>query len=132
LVDEIYNALTYDAPCPRAPLAIAADRVLLLRGFSKSYSMTGWRLGYATGPKFLIDEMTKLQQYTFVCAPSVAQHAALAALDSDISGHVSDYRIKRDLVWDRLHDTYEMVKPGGGFYFFPRIPPQYSDDQAFV
>jgi aspartate aminotransferase/aminotransferase len=132
LIDEIYNALSYDGPCPAAPLSAAPDRVLLLRGFSKSYSMTGWRLGYATGPKFLIDEMTKLQQYTFVCAPSVAQHAALAALDADISGHVADYRRKRDLVWDRLHSTFEMVRPGGGFYFFPRIPQRFRDDQEFV
>ncbi|MBI4578616.1 MAG: aminotransferase class I/II-fold pyridoxal phosphate-dependent enzyme, partial [Planctomycetes bacterium] len=74
LVDEIYKRLTYDAPCP-APLTCAPHRTLLLRGFGKSYGMTGWRLGYAAGPPFLIEEMTKLQQYTFVCAPSMAQYA---------------------------------------------------------
>lgn len=132
LLDEIYNALTYDGPCPPSPLTAAPDRVLLLRGFSKSYSMTGWRLGYAAGPKFLIDEMTKLQQYTFVCAPNVAQHAGLAALDADVSGHVADYRRKRDLVWDRLSGAFEMVRPGGGFYFFPKVPARYADDQTFV
>jgi aspartate/methionine/tyrosine aminotransferase len=132
LVDEIYNALSYDGHCPVAPLKAAPDRVLLLRGFSKSYSMTGWRLGYATGPEFLIDEMTKLQQYTFVCAPSVAQHAALAALDADISGHVADYRRKRDIVWSRLSPTFEITRPGGGFYFFPRIPSRFAADQDFV
>lgn len=132
LVDEIYNALSYDGPCPAAPISVAPERVLVLRGFSKSYSMTGWRLGYATGPKFLVDEMTKLQQYTFVCAPSVAQHAALAALDADISGHVTEYRAKRDLVWERLSGTFEMTRPGGGFYFFPRIPARFASDQEFV
>ena len=131
LVDEIYNKLTYDGPCPPA-LRYAPHRTLLLRGFGKSYGMTGWRLGYAAGPKFLIEEMTKLQQYTFVCAPSMVQHAGLAALDADVSGHVADYRRKRDIVWEQLRDCYELNKPGGGFYFFPKVPQGYDNDMAFV
>ncbi len=131
LIDEIYNQLTYDGPCPSA-MPLAPDRTLLLRGFSKSYAMTGWRLGYAAGPKFLIEEMTKLQQYTFVCAPSIVQHAGLVALDTDISGHVNDYRRKRDLVWERLSPAYDVVKPGGGFYFFPRIPARFENAAAFA
>ena len=99
LMDEIYNQLAYDGPVPPA-LKHAPHRTLLLRGFGKSYGMTGWRLGYAAGPKFLIEEMTKLQQYTFVCRPSMVQYAGLAALDTDITGHVDDYRRKRDLVWN--------------------------------
>lgn len=131
LVDEIYNRLTYDASCPPA-LKDAPHRTLLLRGFGKSYGMTGWRLGYAAGPKFLIDEMTKLQQYTFVCAPSVVQYAGLAALDADISGHVDDYRRKRDLVIQHLSPTFELTRPGGGFYFFPKVPRRFATATAFV
>jgi aspartate aminotransferase/aminotransferase len=131
VIDEIYARLTYDASCPPA-LKHAPHRTLLLRGFGKSYGMTGWRLGYAAGPRFLIEEMTKLQQYTFVCAPSMAQYAGLAALDADISGHVDDYRRKRDLVLKRLAGTFEISKPGGGFYFFPRVPQRFPDATAFV
>jgi aspartate aminotransferase/aminotransferase len=131
LVDEIYNRLTYDTPCPPA-LKVAPHRTLLLRGFGKSYGMTGWRLGYAAGPKFLVEEMTKLQQYTFVCAPSMAQFACLAALDADITGHVEEYRRKRDLVMDRLSGTFQLARPGGGFYFFPRVPERFASGTAFV
>ncbi len=131
LVDEIYNRLTYDGSCAPA-LKYAPHRTLLLRGFGKSYGMTGWRLGYAAGPRFLIEEMTKLQQYTFVCAPSMVQYAGLAALAADISGHIDDYRRKRDLVMRKLSGTFEISKPGGGFYFFPRIPNRFPNATAFV
>lgn len=131
VLDEIYLALSYDGPCPSG-VSYAPHRTLLLRGFSKTYAMTGWRLGYAAGPAWLISEMTKLQQYTFVCAPSMVQHAGLAAIDVDISGHVSDYRRKRDLVWARLSGTFELTKAGGGFYFFPRVPERFATSSAFV
>lgn len=131
LIDEIYNKLNYDGECP-CSLRHAPHRTLLLRGFGKSYGMTGWRLGYAAGPQFLIEEMTKLQQYTFVCAPSMVQHAGLAALDADISGHVDDYRRKRDLVARLLAGTFEFAKPSGGFYFFPQAPKRFADATTFV
>lgn len=131
LIDEIYNLLTYDEPCPNA-LQYAPHRTLLLRGFGKSYGMTGWRLGYAAGPKWLVEEMTKLQQYTFVCAPSMAQHAGIAALDADISGHVDDYRQKRNLAYEMLSPNFELTKPGGGFYLFPKAPDRFPNAMAFV
>ena len=131
LVDEIYNRLSYDGPCPPS-MKQAPHRTLLLRGFSKTYAMTGWRLGYAAGPKFLIDEMIKLQQYTFVCAPSMVQYAGLAALDADVSGHVDDYRRKRDYVLRRLSGSFELSRPNGGFYFFPRAPERFENATAFV
>ncbi|HOW73574.1 MAG TPA: aminotransferase class I/II-fold pyridoxal phosphate-dependent enzyme [Phycisphaerae bacterium] len=131
LVDEIYNRLVYDTPSPCAA-SFAPDRTLLLRGFGKSYGMTGWRLGYATGPKFLIDEMTKLQQYTFVCAPSMVQYAGLAALDADISGHVDDYRRKRDLAAKHLAPAFEFAPPGGGFYIFPKVPERFANATEFA
>jgi len=130
-IDEIYNRLTYDGPCPVA-VRYAPHRTLLLRGFGKSYGMTGWRLGYAAGPKFLIDEMTKLQQYTFVCAPSIAQYAGLAALDADIGGHIRDYREKRDLVVELLAPAFEFARPSGGFYVFPKVPDRFDCAMDFV
>lgn len=131
VLDEIYLQLSYDGPCPSG-VPFAPHRTLLLRGFSKTYGMTGWRLGYAAGPQWLINEMTKLQQYTFVCAPSVVQHAGLAALDVDISHHVNDYRRKRDLVWQRLSGDFEISRPSGGFYIFPRAPKRFPNATAFV
>jgi aspartate/methionine/tyrosine aminotransferase len=120
LSDEIYSAFCYDEPfC--SPLEFNDD-VLVLDGFSKTYGMTGWRLGFAHGPRRLIQEMIKLQQFSFVCAPSMVQYAGVAALDYDVSGIVADYRRKRDRIYDGLKDRFEMVKPGGAFYLFPRAP----------
>lgn len=98
------------------------ENTLILRGFSKSHAMTGWRLGYAAGPEAVIAQMTKLQQYTFVCAPSPLQYAALAALDVDMSAAVSAYRRKRDIVVESLGRAFEVVKPEGAFYVFPKAP----------
>jgi aspartate aminotransferase/aminotransferase len=84
--------------------------------------MTGWRLGFAHGPSKLIEEMTTLQQFTYVCAPSIVQHAGMAALDHDTSGIVADYREKRDRIYHGLKDRFELVKPGGAFYLFARAP----------
>lgn len=95
---------------------------LVIRGFGKTYGCTGWRLGYAAGPRPVIDAMTRIQQYTFVCAPSMAQWGALAALDTDISGPVADYAHKRDMVVERLGKLTELATPTGAFYAFPKIP----------
>ena len=94
--------------------------------------MTGWRLGYAAGPADLIQEMTKAQQYTFVCAATPAQHAGLVAMDTDISTHVDAYRRKRDLVYDGLKAAFKVVRPAGGFYIFPKAPDRFPDASAFV
>jgi len=85
--------------------------------------MTGWRLGYAAGPEPVISQMTKLQQYTFVCPPSPFQYAALKALDVPMQAAVSAYRRKRDLIFARLSRKFEVVKPEGAFYIFPKAPP---------
>lgn len=130
ITDEIYCDLVYDGPCPSV-VRYAPERTILLRGFAKGYGMTGWRLGYAAGPPPLITEMTKLQQYTFVCAPSPLQYGALAALSMDISHHVADYRRKRDLICARLAGCYEFARPAGGFYVFPRVPPRFEDATRF-
>jgi aspartate aminotransferase/aminotransferase len=118
--DEIYRAFCYDGPFTSP--AEFNDEVLVIDGFSKAYGMTGWRLGFAHGPRRLIEEMTKLQQFTFVCAPSMVQHAGLVAWDYDVSPFIADYRRKRDRLYDGLKDRYDLVKPGGAFYMFPKAP----------
>src|SRR5947209_8570477 len=87
--DEIYRAFCYDEPFT-SPAEFNED-VLVIDGFSKAYGMTGWRLGFAHGPSKLIEEMIKLQQFTYVCAPSVVQWAGVAAWDFDTSGIVAEY-----------------------------------------
>ncbi len=123
MTDEIYERFCYDGQCPS--IAHYFEKTLLLRGFSKSYAMTGWRLGYIAASESLknvIEEMTKIQQYTFVCAPTPFQKAAIAALDYEISDFVDAYRKKRDLLYEGLKDKFELVKPGGAFYAFVKAP----------
>jgi len=120
IADEIYRAFTYDE---RFHSASEWDsNVLVVDGFGKTYGMTGWRLGFAHGPKPLIQEMAKLQQFTFVCAPSVVQHAGLGALEYDMAPTIADYRRKRDLVWQGLAGRFEFPRPGGAFYVFAKAP----------
>jgi len=120
LSDEVYEDFSYDKK-NFSPGSIY-NLTLTLGGFSKSYSMTGWRIGYAAGPKEVIDQMTKLQQLSFVCAPSFAQKAAIAALDFDNSTAISKYKKKRDIVWNGLKKKYNFSKPKGAFYLFLRSP----------
>jgi aspartate/methionine/tyrosine aminotransferase len=123
LSDEIYEKFCYDGPCPS--IAKYYDKTLLMRGFSKSYGMPGWRMGYVAANEALrdvVEEMTKLQQYTFVCAPTPFQKAAIVAMDCDVSDMVADYRKKRDLIYDGLSDKFELVRPGGSFYAFLGVP----------
>ncbi|MHB1158669.1 MAG: pyridoxal phosphate-dependent aminotransferase [Phycisphaerales bacterium] len=128
--DEIYDEFCYAKVDNRAPSpASFGDHLLVLRGFSKTYGMTGWRLGYAVGPAPLIEQMTKLQQYTFVCAPSMVQDAGVAALDVDMSDHVAAYQRKRDRVVAMLKDRFELTVPRGAFYAFPKVPTNESATQ---
>lgn len=121
--DEIYGGLWYDKP-PASIVRFIPHRTVLLDGFSKSLALTGWRVGFAVGPKPIIEQMSKLQQYTFVCAPSFAQYAALEFDRCDLAHVREDYRQRRDLVYNGLKTDFEIVKPGGGFYLFPRSPVQ--------
>jgi len=118
--DEIYSMFSYDEPFVSP--AKYNPQTLVIDGFSKTYGMTGWRLGYAHGPAEIIQQMIKLQQYTFVCAPQPAQWAGIVALDVDMQSHIDNYRRKRDLIVAGLADDYEVVKPGGAFYVFPKTP----------
>lgn len=126
--DEIYEAFSYDFP--HEPMARHNESTITLGGFSKTYAMPGWRLGWAAGPKAVIEAMITFQQFSFVCAPSPAQKAGLVALDTDMSARIGEYRRKRDMLYDGLKDRYDMVRPQGAFYAFPKVP--WGDDDAFV
>jgi len=120
LSDEVYRAFTYDGTfCSAAEFN---EDVLVVDGFSKAYGMTGWRLGFAHGPRRIIEEMTKLQQFSFVCAPSIVQYAGVSALDYDVSAFAADYRKKRDRVVAGLRDRYDLARPEGAFYLFAAAP----------
>jgi aspartate aminotransferase len=118
--DEIYRAFSYDAPFSSP--ATTYDQTIVVDGFSKTYGVTGWRLGFVHGPRAAIDAMLKLQQYTFVCAPQPFQWAGAVALDVDMSAYIDDYRRKRDRLLAGIGDLYELVMPGGAFYAFPKVP----------
>ncbi len=118
--DEIYGEFCYDKPMVSP--AQYNPNTLVVDGFSKSHAAPGWRLGFAHGPAAIIREMIKLQQYSFVCAPQPFQWAAVAAMDVDMSEQIAAYHRKRDMVVEGLADRYEIVKPGGAFYVFPKVP----------
>ena len=126
--DEIYSKFTYDRPHVSA--AKFNPDTIVIDGFSKSYAMTGLRVGYVSAPQALVQTMLKIQQYTFVCSPQPAQWAAAAAMDVDMSPYVASYKSKRDRILDGLKDDYEIVKPGGAFYLFPKLP--WGNGQQFV
>ncbi len=126
--DEIYH--DYDYHHEFDSIGRYYENTLILDGFSKSFAMTGWRMGYAAGPAGIISEMIKLQQYTFVCAPSFAQYALSRSLETDLSKYIESYKRKRDLLYDGIKDKFRIVKPGGAFYFFPQVP--WGTDEEFV
>ncbi|MDQ3695756.1 MAG: aminotransferase class I/II-fold pyridoxal phosphate-dependent enzyme [Chloroflexota bacterium] len=126
--DEIYDRLSYDAEhIPFASLPGTRDRTLLLNGFSKTYGMTGWRVGYATGPAELIAAMTKIHQYTALCTSRQAQEAAIEALrvpDRDVRAMVDDYDQRRRLIVAGLNRIgLPCHLPAGAFYAFPSVAP---------
>jgi aspartate aminotransferase len=129
LTDEIYDTFCYDCKCPS--IAHYYEKTIILRGFSKAYAMTGWRLGFAAAHSSLspvIEQMTKIQQYTFVCAPTPFQKAAAPALDYDMTAFVDAYRKKRDIIYNGLKDEFELVKPGGAFYAFVKAPAKTATE----
>jgi aspartate/methionine/tyrosine aminotransferase len=127
--DDIYDAFVYDER-ERVYMGALYEKTLTFGGFSKTWGMTGWRLGYVAGPKELINCMVTMQQYVFSSVNSVAQRAALLALDYDMSPVISEYKRKRDLIYEGLKDKYKVVKPEGAYYIFPEVPQ--GDGDAFV
>jgi len=118
--DEIYRDFCYDEPFVSP--AEFNPSTLVVDGFSKSAGMPGWRLGFAHGPRAVIQQMIKFQQYSFVCAPHPFQWAGAVAMDVDMSSHFEAYRRKRDRIVAGLADRYELVRPAGAFYAFPKAP----------
>ena len=137
LSDEIYSELTYGN---RNHVSIASidgmyERTVVINGFSKSYAMTGWRLGYALGPEEIITQMTKLHQYGIMSAPTTAQYAAIEALkngDRDVSKMRDEYDMRRRLVVDSFNDMgLSCFEPLGAFYVFPCIKSTGLSSEEF-
>lgn len=118
--DEIYRQYNYGEEFVSP--ARWNDQTIVIDGFSKSHSMTGWRIGWVHGPEQVIQQMIKLQQFTFVCAPHPVQYAALTAWDYDISDRVEEYRKKRDYMVGELRNDFEIHGAQGAFYLFPQAP----------
>jgi aspartate aminotransferase/aminotransferase len=128
LSDEIYEFFSYDHDF--VSMGALSGDALILGGFSKAFGVPGWRVGYAAGRSKIIREMIKLQQYSFVCAPSVLQYGLLGALNIDMSSYLEDYRNKRDFICGELDGRYSFIKPGGAFYLFPEAPGGNGDEFA--
>ncbi len=128
LSDEIYDHFSYDGPLPSMiPRMQKYERCIVLGGFSKTWGVPGWRLGWAMGPEALLDKMKLLQQYTFVCCPTPLQYGALAGIGLDMSQELDAYRKKRDMVFEGLRDLYELEKSQGSFYAFPAYPKGWEE-----
>ena len=124
--DEIYAELTYKGKhVSIASLPGMKERTILINGFSKAYAMTGWRLGYACGPKEVISQMTKIHQYCIMCAPTTSQYAAIEAIkngDDDIAKMREAYNQRRRFLLDAFNKMgLECFEPFGAFYVFPCI-----------
>ncbi|MBO6257368.1 aminotransferase class I/II-fold pyridoxal phosphate-dependent enzyme [bacterium] len=124
--DEIYSELTYKGQhVSIISLEGMKERTLLINGFSKSYAMTGWRLGYCCGPDWLIRQMTKIHQYAIMCAPTISQYAAVEALkngDDDVKMMRESYNQRRRFLIDAFKKMgLECFEPYGAFYVFPCI-----------
>ena len=125
--DEIYSELTFGdvKHVSIASLPEMKERTIVINGFSKSFSMTGWRLGYALGPAELISEITKIHQYAIMCAPTVSQYAATEALrscDEEVSAMIEEYDNRRKIIVEGFNSLgLECREPKGAFYAFPSI-----------
>ena len=118
--DEIYDKYVYHDKF--TSILEFTNNALLLNGFSKSFSITGWRMGFALGPSEIIKQMITLQQYTFVCAPAPLQYAVLGNLDYDMSKIKAEYKLKRDTIYEGLKEKFDIIKPEGAFYIFSEEP----------
>jgi len=136
-VDEVYSRLVYETE----HVSIAAmpgmrERTVLLDGFSKAYAMTGWRIGYVAAPKYILEAMVKIHQYTIMCAGTAAQEAALEALrhgEEDVQAMHDDYARRRRMFVDGLNRIgLTCCEPHGAFYAFPSIARSGLNDEDFT
>lgn len=137
LSDEIYSELTYEKNhVSIASLPGMAERTIVINGFSKSYAMTGWRIGYAAGPEEIIKQMIKIHQYVIMCAPTTSQYAAVEALrngDSDIARMRESYDARRRFLVKELNDMgIPCAMPQGAFYVFPNISRFGMNSEEFA
>ena len=124
--DEIYEELTYkDKHVSIASIPGMQERTVLINGFSKSYAMTGWRLGYACAPKEIMEQMIKIHQFAIMCAPTTSQYAAVEALrngDDDVASMRESYNQRRRFLMNAFREMgLECFEPYGAFYVFPCI-----------
>ena len=124
--DEIYGELSYkEKHVSIASIAGMKERTILINGFSKAYAMTGWRLGYACGPKEIIEQMVKIHQYAIMCAPTTSQYSAVEALkkgDDDVKLMRESYNQRRRFLMNAFKEMgLECFEPYGAFYVFPSI-----------
>lgn len=135
--DEIYLPLTFDGASPSlAEFPEIHDQLILIHGFSKAWAMTGWRLGFAAGPPDVIEAMTKIHQYSLMCASTTAQHAAIEALrqgDEDIVLMRKEYDARRRYMAHHLNRIgLNTVIPHGAFYIFPGIQKTGMSSEEFA
>lgn len=124
--DEIYGELTYKGKhVSIVSLPGMKERTILINGFSKAYAMTGWRLGYACGPRVIMDQMLKIHQFAIMCAPTTSQYAAVEALkngDEDVQEMREAYNQRRRYLMHAFKEMgLECFEPYGAFYVFPSI-----------
>ena len=137
LSDEIYAALTYtqEGHATFSSLPGMRERTVVVNGFSKAHSMTGWRLGYAAGPQEIISLMTKLHQFAIMSAPTTSQYAAIEALkngDEDMAYMRGQYDMRRRLIVDGLNKMgLRCFEPQGAFYVFPSVKSTGLTSQEF-
>jgi len=130
--DEIYEKILYEGEhVSPASLDGMFDRTVTVNGFSKTYSMTGWRLGWLVAPTSIVKEASKVQEHTITCATAFAQKAGVAALrgpTAPLEAMVKEFRARRDLVMAELAkvDRFETFRPTGAFYAFPRFDAKMS------
>jgi len=134
VADEIYDRITYDAePTSLASFDGMADRTVTVNGFSKSYAMTGWRLGYLAAPEPLVEQVSKIHSHSVTCAPNFVQRAgveALRSVETDVATMVKAFENRRDLVVDVLDDHGKSIpRPQGAFY---AMIPTDDDDMAWT
>ena len=127
LSDEIYAELTFGGKKHVSPASVEEmwERTVTVNGFSKAFSMTGWRLGFACGPKEIMDQITKIHQFAIMCAPTTSQYAAIEALrgcDDDVEYMVKEYDMRRRMMVSGFNKIgLECREPKGAFYAFPSI-----------
>lgn len=137
LSDEIYSALTYKGKhISIAQIKGMQERTILINGFSKAYAMTGWRLGYACGPKEIISQMTKIHQFAIMCAPTTSQYAAVEALkkgDNDVEMMRKAYNQRRRFLLNAFKEMkLDCFEPYGAFYVFPCIKEFNMTSEEFA